>query len=192
MPLLDRAPAVITRETCTVKHSSGVGLDAVAAWLGTSRRAVFRLRQSGALKTDRVGGVGRGGGKAIPYDSLRRFIAEHIVTVPEEEIRVPTEVPDLYQFEDVAERLNIPVRRLKDAARARKFEHVRIGVCRYFTPEQLAAYLQANTQGAVEPADLDADLDAARAQHQRTQRRRQRSPRRHSHAAAAPDQKESP
>lgn len=173
-----------------VKHSSGIDLDTVAAWLGTSRRAVFRLRQSGALTTTHIGGVGRGGGKAIPHQSLLRFVAEHTVAVSEKEVPVPTEVPDLYLFEDVAERLNIPVRRLKEAARARKFEHVRIGICRYFTPDQLAAYLRANTQGAAETSDVDADLDAARAQHERTQQRRQRSPRRQS-GASPTDLKES-
>ncbi len=78
-----------------------------------------------------------------------------------------TALPALHPFDDVAARYGLSLRSLVDAARARKFTHTRIGNQRYFTAEQLQAYLASRTVQAERPVDGLAGVRARRAQQAR-------------------------
>ena len=56
-----------------------------------------------------------------------------------------TGVPRLHPFPEVAEQTGIPLRTLREQARARRFEHVQIGRERYLTGTQLDALIEATT-----------------------------------------------
>jgi hypothetical protein len=57
----------------------------------------------------------------------------------------PTGLPRLHSLPEVAEQIGIPLRTLREQARARRFDHVRIGRERYLTVEQLDALIQLTT-----------------------------------------------
>lgn len=176
MTELDLHSSVHDRSSCLHPRNGFVALAWAADRLHTTRRAIFRLRQSGALVTRSVRGRGPGGGRQVSIASLIALIEEGTVVPPEKEAIMPAgELPVLHPFEEVAETYGISVRSLKDAAYALKFEHVQIGRRRYFTAAQLAAYLAANTQA--QPTSLtDPALEAARAQRDKTERRRKKTP----------------
>ncbi|MFI6266122.1 hypothetical protein [Micromonospora sp. NPDC051006] len=56
-----------------------------------------------------------------------------------------TPLPKLHPFPEVAKRLGIPLRTLRERSWARQFDHVRIGRERYLTDDQLTALIKAYT-----------------------------------------------
>ena len=86
-----------------------------------------------------------------------------------------TLMPRLTPLRDVADRLGIPLRRLTDRARGRQFTHVRIGKERYFTDDQLEAFIASFTVASDRSSTREADLAKTR---ERVARRvpRQRRP----------------
>jgi hypothetical protein len=77
-------------------------------------------------------------------------------------------LPPLHLFDDVAEAYRISLRELNEAARARQFEHTHIGAKRYFTDEQLQAFLNGR---AVKAARADDGLAGVRARRARRRTR---------------------
>lgn len=54
-------------------------------------------------------------------------------------------IPRLIKFQDAAEQLGISLRSLRERSWKRQFDHVKIGKERYFTDEQLRAFIDAST-----------------------------------------------
>ena len=83
-------------------------------------------------------------------------------------------LPRLHPFPEVADRLGISLRTLREQSWAKRFTHVRIGRERYLTDEQLDAFIAAFTiasAGASERADaLAASGGRARRSRTRTTR----------------------
>jgi len=67
-----------------------------------------------------------------------------------------TALPTLHLFQEVAEQYRCSLRSLTDRAYRREFDHVRIGNQRYFTDEQLRAFLAQSTVLSRRAADLAA------------------------------------
>ncbi|TDB84227.1 DNA-binding protein [Micromonospora fluostatini] len=65
-----------------------------------------------------------------------------------------TTLPTLHPFPEVAKRLGISLRSLRERSWARQFDHVRIGRERYFTEAQLAAFIDAMTVPSQRSSDL--------------------------------------
>lgn len=78
-------------------------------------------------------------------------------------------LPKLHPFPEVAERLGISLRSLRQRSWARQFDHVRIGRERYLTDEQLKAFIDGLT---VTSAAKDERADAIAASGGRTRRTR--------------------
>jgi hypothetical protein len=78
-------------------------------------------------------------------------------------------LPPLYSFDQVVQTYGLSMRSLMKDAYAKKFEHTHIGSSRYFTAEQLAAFLNARKITAMSNDGLDAVRD-------RLARRRARRP----------------
>lgn len=78
-----------------------------------------------------------------------------------------TTLPTLHPFPDVARKLGISLRGLRERARARRFTHVRIGAERYFTDDQLAEFLAASTVTTKRDDDLAATRERVERQHAR-------------------------
>jgi hypothetical protein len=76
-------------------------------------------------------------------------------------------LPELYTFEEVSAEYKISLRTLSERAKAKEFEHTRYGNSRYFTAEQLQAFLAS--------LKVSDGLESVRARRTRQQRR---SPRR--------------
>lgn len=66
----------------------------------------------------------------------------------------PLTLPKLHPFPEVAERLGIPLRTLRERSWARQFDHVRIGRERYLTDDQLSALIEAYTVTSYRSDDL--------------------------------------
>lgn len=79
-------------------------------------------------------------------------------------------LPRLIPIEVFAEENNINLRLLQDSARRREFAYTQIGKRRYFTEEQLKAYLRGQAVDAERPKDDLADVRV------RVSRRRDRRP----------------
>ncbi|MEO3929283.1 helix-turn-helix domain-containing protein [Micromonosporaceae bacterium B7E4] len=77
-------------------------------------------------------------------------------------------IPRLHPLPEVAEQTGIPLRTLREQARARRFDHVRIGRERYLTHAQLAALIETTT--------VTTDRSDALAKTRERQRRRRRKP----------------
>lgn len=67
-------------------------------------------------------------------------------------------LPRLHPFPEVAKRLGIPLRTLRERSWARQFDHVRIGRERYLTDDQLAALIKAYTVTSERSSNREADL----------------------------------
>lgn len=65
-------------------------------------------------------------------------------------------LPNLIRLKDVADRLGMPPRRLRD--RRRQFSHVRIGKELYLTDDQLAALIETFTVPSDSTSQRAADL----------------------------------
>lgn len=57
-----------------------------------------------------------------------------------------TALPTLHRFDEVAQTYGLSLRSMTDQARAYRFEHIHIGNARFFTPEQLTAFLKQRTK----------------------------------------------
>jgi len=79
----------------------------------------------------------------------------------------PTGLPRLHPLPEVAEQTGIPLRTLREQARARRFDHVRIGRERYLTGTQLDALIQTTT--------VTTDRSDALTKTKERQRRRRKS-----------------
>ncbi|MFG2059707.1 hypothetical protein ACGFI9_37415 [Micromonospora sp. NPDC048930] len=88
----------------------------------------------------------------------------------------PLALPGLTPLKEVAGRLGIPERRLRERAAARQFTHVRIGKERYLTDDQLEAFLATYTVGRTAPKKTDRDkaLEQTRERLSRQQGRQRR------------------
>jgi hypothetical protein len=74
-------------------------------------------------------------------------------------------IPDLVTFEAVVDKNpTISLRSMKESARAREFEHIRIGNAWLLTPEQVEAYLATKTK---KPKPAQDSLGSLRARHER-------------------------
>jgi hypothetical protein len=65
-----------------------------------------------------------------------------------------TPLPQLHPFPEVAKRLGISLRILRERSWARQFDHVRIGRERYLTDDQLTALIAAYTVPSKRSDDL--------------------------------------
>jgi hypothetical protein len=65
-----------------------------------------------------------------------------------------TPLPQLHPFPEVAERLGISLRALRERSWTRQFDHVRIGRARYLTDDQLTALIEAYTVTSKRADDL--------------------------------------
>lgn len=137
---------------------------AVAEHLGVSRWTVSRLIDAGEIKS----APGRGGFR-IPTADYAAWVNRQTVSPEQKDGDMPvTELPTMFAFEDVAEKYRLSLRSLKEAARARKFAHTRIGTQRYFTDAQLQAFLAARSVESTQDASRDGMRDRRA---RRTQRR---------------------
>ena len=66
----------------------------------------------------------------------------------------PLTLPKLHPFPEVAKRLGIPLRTLRERSWDRQFDHVRIGRERYLTDDQLNALIEAYTVTSKRADDL--------------------------------------
>jgi excisionase family DNA binding protein len=135
----------------------------IAEHLGVSRWTVSRLVATGSLPTT----PGNGQRPRITTSDYLTWLAGQVVTPGQEDGEMSTALPELIAFETVAERWGLSLRSLRDNARARKFAHVRIGIGRYFTEDQLTAFLAARTVATAE----DATKSAMAARRERRQTR---------------------
>ena len=113
----------------------------VAKHLGVSRWTVSRLVTTGSLPTT----PGNGHRPRITTADYRTWLTAQVIAPGQETGEMTTALPELITFETVAEKWGLSLRSLRDNARARKFAHVRIGLNRYFTAEQLESFLAART-----------------------------------------------
>jgi hypothetical protein len=65
-----------------------------------------------------------------------------------------TPLPQLHPFPEVAKRLGISLRILRERSWARQFDHVRIGRERYLTDDQMTALIKAYTVTSKRADDL--------------------------------------
>lgn len=83
----------------------------------------------------------------------------------------PPDLPRLHPLEEIAERYRISLISLRRRARARAFEHIRIGKKRYLTDEQIRLLLQSATVASATTSKREQDLAVTA---ERVTRRRQR------------------
>ncbi|XVU25776.1 helix-turn-helix domain-containing protein [Actinoplanes sp. CA-054009] len=117
----------------------------IAIHLGVSRWTVSRLVEAGEIPST----PGRGRWPLISTSDYRTWLNAQVVT-PGQEAGSMTDLPELIAFESVAEKWGLSLRSLKEQARAKKFTHIRHGQKRYFTPDQLDAFLGARTVTSAE------------------------------------------
>jgi aspartate/methionine/tyrosine aminotransferase len=73
-------------------------------------------------------------------------------------------IPDLVTFEAVSDKYGIPLRSMKEAARAGKFTHIHIGNAWRMTPEHVTEFLATRTRKRKPAQD---SLGITRARHER-------------------------
>ncbi len=151
-------------------------IDEIAHHLRVTRWSVSRAIAAGDIEAIRVPGKGRDGAKRIPLASYLAYLGRSVVARQAEDQPMtdiqPAELPALHDFRDVARRYNISLRGLRLAAREKRFEHMHIGTQRYFTDEQLTAYLASRVVKAEKADDGLGEARAKRARRDATGSRR--------------------
>lgn len=136
-------------------------LQDVAEHLGVSRWTAARLLGKAGIEIPSTG---------LPLPDYAAWIKAQAVTCEDEDGDM-TAPPELYTFDDVAERYGLSLRSLKDHARERKFAHTRFGKGWYFTGAQLEAFFAAREVKSTE----DVALERMRRNRDRRQQRRSTS-----------------
>lgn len=129
--------------------------------LGVSRRQVVRL-----VATNDVTGAKTGEGKTAAYeidpDSVRTYLDRNTRTAarPAPALADVDDLPFLYTFQQVGDRLQRSVEALRADARAGKFEYIKLGNDFRMTAAQVRALIEQSTIPAA--GDEDDELAAVR------------------------------
>lgn len=144
-----------------------------AAQLRISRQTVYRLIESGDLRT--AGSVRRG----VPIEIEKASIEQYIISSSSAGAIDPPGIPQLLTLKEVAARTGFALRTLERDCRADRIPHVHCGRARMMTGDQVAALIKRYTTGDEDGRLRDQQQEASRlAAEQRVIRMAARSRRR--------------